>query len=68
MLTLGSTPATPSAARIVGPVRVVVSSGLPYLTAKPMLVTCRLVLLLLDYWPLGRLDLPECSRHTPCAY
>jgi Flp pilus assembly protein TadD len=29
------------------------------LMAKPMLVTLPLVLLLLDYWPLGRLSLPE---------
>ena len=32
------------------------------LMAKPMLVTLPFVLLLLDYWPLGRV-----VAHTPCA-
>ncbi len=34
------------------------------LMSKPMLVTLPLVLLLLDYWPLGRV---QGSRHSPCA-
>ena len=29
--------------------------------AKPMLVTLPLVLLLLDYWPLGRMGLPAAT-------
>jgi Flp pilus assembly protein TadD len=33
------------------------------LTAKPMLVTLPFVLLLLDYWPLGRAKLSPFSRH-----
>jgi len=33
------------------------------LLAKPMLVTLPFVLLLLDYWPLGRLDLDRPLRH-----
>ncbi len=35
------------------------------LLAKPMLVTLPLVLLLLDYWPLGRMSNPSCSNRTP---
>ena len=35
------------------------------LTAKPMLVTLPFVLLLLDYWPLGRFGVPGRSG-TPC--
>lgn len=34
------------------------------LMAKPMLVTVPLVLLLLDFWPLGRLSLGEGIRHA----
>jgi hypothetical protein len=36
------------------------------LTAKPMLVTLPFVLLLLDWWPLGR-ALPHGERHSPRA-
>jgi len=36
------------------------------LTAKPMLVTLPFVLLLLDWWPLGR-TLPHRERHSPRA-
>ncbi|MHB8907339.1 MAG: tetratricopeptide repeat protein [Syntrophales bacterium] len=35
------------------------------LMAKPMLVTLPFVLLLLDYWPLGRLGLPVGGRSIP---
>ena len=35
------------------------------LMAKPMLVTLPLVLLLLDYWPLGRMGLPAAGRSSP---
>ncbi len=35
------------------------------LMAKPMLVTLPVVLLLLDYWPLGRFADSSCSRSTP---
>jgi Tfp pilus assembly protein PilF len=34
------------------------------LMAKPMLVTLPFVLLLLDYWPLGRLQLGQLGRHS----
>ena len=34
------------------------------LMAKPMLVTLPFVLLLLDYWPLGRLQLGQSGRHS----
>ena len=35
------------------------------LMAKPMLVTLPFVLLLLDYWPLGRTGLPAAGRSSP---
>ncbi len=35
------------------------------LMAKPMLVTLPFVLLLLDYWPLGRMGLPMAGRSSP---
>ena len=35
------------------------------LMAKPMLVTLPFVLLLLDYWPLGRLELKKLPQETP---
>jgi tetratricopeptide (TPR) repeat protein len=35
------------------------------LMSKPMLVTVPFVLLLLDYWPLGRLQLPIVNRQPP---
>ncbi|MHB8909941.1 MAG: tetratricopeptide repeat protein [Syntrophales bacterium] len=38
------------------------------LMAKPMLVTLPFVLLLLDYWPLGRLGLPMAGRHFPFSW
>ena len=37
------------------------------LMAKPMLVTLPLVLMLLDYWPLGRMALPSKSWGGSCA-
>ena len=37
------------------------------LMAKPMLVTVPFVLLLLDYWPLGRIPLPGAARNGPAA-
>jgi tetratricopeptide (TPR) repeat protein len=37
------------------------------LMAKPMLVTLPLLLLLLDYWPLGRLSGSPCLGPTPAA-
>ena len=39
--------------------------GLPAgLMSKPMLVTLPFVLLLLDYWPLNRLQSPECGMRN----
>src|ERR1044071_8184179 len=37
------------------------------LLAKPMLVTWPFVMLLLDYWPLGRLAAPMAKKHRPGA-
>ena len=37
------------------------------LMSKPMLVTLPFVLLLLDYWPLGRLISPQPTLHSPAA-
>ena len=54
MLTLGSMPATSERPASWGRYLLVLASFALGLTAKPMLVTLPLVLLLLDYWPLGR--------------